>query len=551
MAIKAEVKEAQEKIRQLAENGKKDFYFFMRYILGSQPGFSLIEEVPHKEMCDLAQRWKKNKKIILTPRDTFKTTIFVVGYSLWRIVNDPQIAILITADKQATSIQSLAAIKEVIESHDIFKACYGDLKSEINWAANQIKVSTRKGTGKRAPTIMCSGVDSPKVSFHFDLILFDDPHNEKNISTPEQIMKVIKYYISLHPLLDSVTGQMQITATRWHHQDIHNYILTEEKNEWDIFIRAAEWEEDGEKKYFYPARLTPEFLAKRKAISTYFFSCQYLNNPTDDENALFKKNQINNFTFDGKFIFVKEANGLDYLKINRSDLAYYVSVDPSGRGSLSEQRRLDYTGIVVVGVDYRNNWYVFEAMRKRGMQPSEIIEKLIELHYSYKPEVIGIEAITYQGQIKEGLQREFDKRRIFQPVRDLQHHNRDKGQRIRGLQPLYKDGKIYHVKGLFDLELELLSWSPNSTVHDDVIDALAYVKDIAVMPDETEVKVVENIAAAHNPGVMIAADLEWTKSGRCGSFSEFLETFSLSEIEAEEQSEDKELLETIAAINAR
>jgi hypothetical protein len=393
---------------------------------------------------------------------------------------------------------------------------------------------------------MCSGVDSPKVGFHFDLILFDDPHNEKNISTPEQIMKVIKYYIGLQPLLDSVTGQLQITATRWHHQDLHNHILTEEKQEWDIFIRAAEWEEDGVKHYFYPSRLTPEFLAKRKAVSSYFFSCQYLNNPTDDENALFKNEQLKHFSEDEKYIYVKQNNLLEHLRIPKSDLIYFISVDPAGRGSLTEQRRLDFTGIVVVGVDYKNNWYVFEAIRKRNMQPSDIIGKLIELHYKYKPEMIGIESITYQGQIKEGLQREFDKLHIYQAIRDLNHNNRDKGQRIRGLQPLYRDGKIYHAKGLFDLEQELLCWSPNSVIHDDVIDALAYVKDIVYTPDETEVEVVKSVNPWESPGLMIAADLEWNKSGKRGSFYEFLEDFN-SEYQREVEQEEKEEIEMLFA----
>lgn len=541
-----------DKIKILAEHGRKNFYFFMRYVLGSQPGFELIQEVPHKEMCDLAQNWGKRKKLILTPRDTFKTTIFVVGYSLWRIINNPQIAILITADKQNTSIQSLAAIKEVIECHPTFRACYGDLQGDSMWAANMIKVKTRTGSGKRAPTIMTSGVDSPKVGFHFDLILFDDPHNEKNISTPEQIMKVIKYYIGLHPLMDTLTGQMQITATRWHHQDIHNHILTEEKKEWDIFIKAAEWEENGVIKYFYPDRLTPEFLQKRKEVSSYFFSCQYLNNPTDDENALFKKDQINYFINDDpEFILVKKENSLEHIKIKRSDLTFFISVDPAGRGSLSEQRRLDYTGIVVVGVDYVNNWYVFEAIRKRNMQPSDIINKIIQLHYQYKPEVVGIESITYQGQIKEGLQRELDKLHLFQAVTDLHHHNRDKGQRIRGLQPLYKNGKIYHAKGLYDLELELLSWSPNSTVHDDVIDALAYIRDIVYAPDSTEVEIVDKIKTTDSPGLMIMADLEWSKSGGRGSFKDFLNDFSPEEAKEIELEEQREMAELVARINSR
>lgn len=547
-AKKAEAKNNLEKIKALAEKGKENFYFFMRYILGSAAGFELIEEVPHKEMCDMAQKWNKRKKIILTPRDTFKTTIFVVGYAIWRIINNPEIAILLTSDKQSNSIQSLAAIKNVIESHELFKLCYGNLKGSIvtedggkrSWSEKQITVGTRKGN-KRAPTIMTAGVDSPKVGMHFDLILFDDPHNEKNISTPEQIIKVIKYYKGLHPLMDTLTGHLQITATRWHHQDVNNHVLTEEQGKWDVLVRASDWEEDGEIKLFYPNRLTLEFLEERKQdLGTYFFSCQYRNNPVDDENALFKSEQLQYFSdFEDSIIFTE--NGMHQLKIRKKELSYFISVDPSGSGSLTEQRRKDYTGFVVVGVDHLERWFVFEALRKRNLQPSDIVDMLMAYHYKYKPEMIGIEHITYQGQIKKDLEKEFEKKRIYQWVKDLHHHNREKLQRIRGLQPLYKRKKVYHAKGLYDLERELLCWSPNSTIHDDIIDPLAYMCDMVVSPEKVEVNTAEKIDHYKCPNWFITADRAWAKSGCRGSFKVFLENWRNEDATEYLRQEEEEL----------
>lgn len=536
----------EEKIKLLADRGKQDFWFFMRYILGSQPGFDKIEEVPHRMMCEAAQRWNKQKKILLFPRDTFKTTVLVVGYAIWRIINDPEIAILLTSARMSYSSQTLACIKDVFEGHATFRACYGNMVGSKKWTWKEIQVSARKGS-KRAPTIMTGGADSEKVSFHFDLILFDDPHDQKNITTPEQLQKVIQYKRGLMPILDSETGQLQVTATRWHHQDVNNQILTEEAGDWDVYIKPAEWvDENGIQQYFYPNRLTPAFLEKRKKeLRSYFFSCQYMNNPTDDENALFKNSYFKNFSEKDGYVYIMEKE--KQIRFKRSDLVFFVSCDPAGRGNLTEQRRLDYTGIVVVGVDYKNRWFIFEAERKRGMQPSDIINRLIELHYQYKPEVMGIESITYQGQIRLGLLREFERRGIRQPVRDLEHHNRDKGQRIRGLEPLYRDGYVFHARGLFDLEMELLNWSPNSTIHDDLIDPEAYVKDMAYRPDAQEVEEVDRLNPCDTPGLMIAADIAWTKEGRRGSFSEFLEGFTVDEARTRDR-EDREIDELAATL---
>jgi hypothetical protein len=537
----------EQKISVLAERGKKDFYFFMKYILGTMPGFDLIDDDPHKWMCEICQHWKKNKKMVLLPRDTFKTTVMVVGYCLWRIVNDPEIGILLTSDKMANSVQSLAAIKDVMERHELFRLCYGNMVGERNWTERQIVVLTRRGN-KRAPTIMASGADSEKVGFHFDLILFDDPHNRKNISTPEQIAKIIQYYRGLLPILDTLTGQMQITATRWHHQDLENHILTEEAGDWDVYIKSAFWDgglDDQQTKFFYPKRLTRPFLKQRlKELGSYFFACQYQNSPVDDENATFKSSQFKYFTVSDGYVYISEND--KQIKFKQSDLTFFVLCDPAGRGTLTEQRRLDYTGIIVLGVDKRDNWYIFEAKREKGMQPSDIIDELVKKHYEYKPEVIGAEAITYQGQIKVGLDREFEARGIRQRVVDLHHHNRDKASRIKGLQPLYESGSIYHAKGLYDLELELLNWSPNSTIHDDLIDPLAYAQDIAFGPDHEEIELVESIDPARNPAFLINADIAWTKSGKRSSFKDFLEEFNHKEYE-QEQKEELEAL--VASLN--
>lgn len=540
-----------EKIELLTKRGKENFYFFCRYILGTMEGFDLIEEVPHHWMCDCAQNWVKQKKLILLPRDTFKTTVFVVAYAIWRMINNPEISILLSSDKALNSEQSLSAIKDVLERHKLFRACYGNLVGDRSWSERQIIISTRTGS-KRSPTVMVTGADSEKVGMHFDLIMFDDPHNRKNISTPEQILKIINYYQTLYPCLDSLTGQMQITATRWHHQDVHNHILTHEAGDWDVYIKAAEWVDEvtGEEHNFYPNRLTKDFLNKRKKeLTSYFYSCQYLNSPTDDENSTFKKEYFHAFTFDRDFIYVPQKDKLNDLKIPRSSLTFFTLCDPAGRGSLTEQRRLDYTGQIVFGVDARLNWYIFEAYRKRGLQPSDIIADHIRLQNIYNPEVMGIESITYQGQIKAGLELEFNKHAIYQPIRDLEHNGRAKFNRIKGLQPMYKAGKIYHAPGLFDLEMELLTWSPNSTIHDDLIDPLAYGRDIVFAPDAEEAELVSKIGTPHETTFLMDADSAWRREGRRGSFKDFLEDFDQREELSMLKAEEEEVRELVNAIN--
>jgi predicted phage terminase large subunit-like protein len=526
------IKLTKEEIKFIAETGKKSFYFFCHDILGKMPGFEDIQEVPHRWMCNIAQKWNKRKKLILTPRDTYKTTILVVAYSLWRIVNNPHISILLTSDSMKNSIKSLSVIKTVIEQGEFFRACYGDLVGDTPWSDTQIKIKTEVARASRTPTVEASGADSSMVGSHYDLIIFDDPHNLKNISTPEQIKKVLEYYRGLMPLMDTKRGQLMIVATRWHFQDLENHILLEEPENFDVYIKAAYWEEGGKTVFFFPNRLTPEFLeARKKEIGTYFFSTQYMNNPMDDDSAIFKTTYFKNFVVNNGVVVYKENEGdFDSKKYTKEEMKFFILIDPAGRGTVTQQRRLDYTGVVVLGVSPENEWFVYEAFRKKGLKPSEIIEMVFCLHNRYLPVTIGIESTTWQGELKEGVIRESQKRGIWPPVKDLTHDNRSKPTRIMGLQPLYEAGIVYHVRGLYDLEDELLRWSINSTIHDDIIDALAYAKDIAYCDSRSDyVRKVVVKAPTKSPGFMIEAYENWQKGGERQLFRRFLEEYEPDE----------------------
>jgi len=66
---------------------------------------------------------------------------------------------------------------------------------------------------------------------------------------------------------------------------------------------------------------------------------------------------------------------------------------------------------------------------------------------------------------------------------ELSPHTRTKDQRIKGLQPLYANGKVLHNKDLvynIYLEDELLRF-PNGK-HDDEIDSLSYCLDLISPP---------------------------------------------------------------------
>ena len=154
-------------------------------------------------------------------------------------------------------------------------------------------------------------------------------------------------------------------------------------------------------------------------------------------------------------------------------------VDPA----ISLEKDADYTAVVTVGMDQFQNIYVKNIVRKR-MTPDELIKILFELNEQYHPQEIAVEDVAYQKALQYYITQEMNRKQIYLPITQVKPANRSKDQRIKGLQPLYSNGKIFHAKivaNIQQLEDELLRFPRGK--HDDVVDALSYALDIIYAPN--------------------------------------------------------------------
>ena len=254
----------------LIEEKKKlyanNFYLFDKDMMGLD---SL--SAPHKELCDFIQTSKKNFQLILMPRGSFKTSLVTLGYPIWMSLKNPNIRILVDSETLEKSKSFLSAIKRTYESNEKFIEIFGHLDSnkEETWSKTRITVATRQKNLKE-PTIDIAGIGVTKVGMHYDLIIADDLHSEKNVTTKEMIEDVINHYKLLLSLLEP-DGKLIIIGTRWDYSDLYSHIIEEESDRFEIFKRQA-IQEDGS--LLMPDRLSKEFLDNiKKTQGTYLFSC--------------------------------------------------------------------------------------------------------------------------------------------------------------------------------------------------------------------------------------------------------------------------------------
>lgn len=430
-----------------------DLYYLAKNILG----YTLVDEQPHEEVCRFIQTWGRRKKMLLLPRGSLKTSIATISYSVQQILQNPDIRILIASETLNQAQKFLSEIKGHFESEK-FRYYYGDLRKDVGWKEGEITVNSRKAN-KKEPTISTAGIDVTRTGMHYSLIIVDDPHSQKNITNSEQIEQVKNWYRLLLSMLEP-DGHILLIGTRWDFHDLYSTIEKELSGEYDIMIRSAI--ENGQ--LFYPKRLTAEFLKEqRKEQGEYIFSAQYLLNPTPSALQVFKE-------FDIKFY--------DEIPDN---LAVFMACDPS----LTEDEKVkgDSTAIVVVGIDPNNNWYILAVVNEH-LSPDQINQKLFELYRYWGPLKIGIESVVFSKLLKPAFEKYVLEKGFFPLVEELKSGGLAKELRIKSLQPLYEQHKIYMPKPDFInndvwsiLYSQLLHFPKDQ--YDDIIDSLAYISQMA------------------------------------------------------------------------
>jgi predicted phage terminase large subunit-like protein len=449
------------------------FYEFNRDILK----WPDLYEPLHRPICDFVQKYAPDRKLLmLLPRGTFKSSVITVGYSLWRIVKSPMERILIANATYPMATSFLSQIKNHLQRNETLIEIFGNLATSTDsWREDRIAVAREKSYEQKEPTVWAQGTQTNAVGSHFSLAILDDLVARENIGTKDQIEKIKNYYRDVLDLVDPNPNggkQVIIIGTTWHWDDLYAWIQDTKNNLLSDFavmklpVYEGVW---GEGKLLFPKRLGWKQLAelKRQQGITHF-SAQYLLNPVPEENATFK----------GPFRTYEETD-LRGLTLNK-----FITVDPA----ISEEKEADYSVMICVGVDVNNDWYILDIWREK-CQPKRLIDQIFYWDEKWKPSSIGIETVAYQKALQYFIQDEMKRRNMFIPLKELGHTERSKDERIRGLQPRYETGSVFHNKTIPNtdfLEDELARFPKND--HDDIIDALASQLELAFPPKNKETR---------------------------------------------------------------
>jgi hypothetical protein len=158
----------------MAELGRTDLYFLLRYILG----VAKVENEWVYQRCCEVQR-EPNGRLDLWAREHFKSTIITFGLTIQDVLNDPEITVGIFSFSRGIAKKELRRIKQEFENNKTLKACYPEIlwenpaKQAPKWSEDDGIVVKRSGNPKEATIEAWGLTEAMPTGAHYRLMVYE------------------------------------------------------------------------------------------------------------------------------------------------------------------------------------------------------------------------------------------------------------------------------------------------------------------------------------------------------------------------------------------
>lgn len=488
--------------------------------LGTTLGYNQLSPNLHGSLAGWLQRHRGwQYKLILLPRGHYKSTIATIVDSIQMSLPYPNEQIypytlgpngkyLILHEVRETASKFLFELTRAFTHKDAILAFFPELIPHKNeQRMNKYELELPRQEHHREATFGTGSSTGAEQGTHVNWMKLDDLIGKEARESPTVMSKVNDFFDNINSLLTKLeVDGWDLIGTRWAYADVYSHAM----ERYGISVpesvlncipeRDREKFKDGLLKVYargaiengvpiFPEQFTLErlnVLRKNKLV----WAAQYANNPTDSG--------LNEFSWPLKFYNVGSNGRLVVFtgdtSFSRSlhDLDVCVLCDPS----MGQDENADETGIIVTGVDEKNNIFILETVKKR-LKPPALLDELYRLYYKYRPRVISIEEVNFSGIYKYWIEDRSKQTQIFLPIRSYKTENRRKPVRIRGLAHFFSAGQVYIAEMMHDFRDEYEQFPLGDSQH--LLDALAqgpnfWSRGVSSNEVESQKKAVELVA---------------------------------------------------------
>ena len=217
------------------------------------------------------------------------------------------------------------------------------------------------------------------------------------------------------------------------------------------------------------------------------------NETIDPKEIEAAKRTLSSFAFKQEYLSSFDNAGADVFKAEWFKTSeepqygsYVIAIDLAGfeevgKNAGAAKNRLDESAIAIVKVEDNGNWWVHKILHGRW-DIKETAVTILKSIRDYQPIAVGIERGALKNAVLPYLNDLMRKNNIYAHIQDLTHGNRKKTDRVVwSLQGRMEHGRIsFNEDEDWEEFRDQLIMFPTVGVHDDLVDALSYVDQLAV-----------------------------------------------------------------------
>lgn len=458
--------------KEIITKGYKDLLFLAKTL--DPKAFYLPFAQVHKEIAELIIS-DTRQLVIEAPRGIGKSKLNLWGTIHHILYDEGDKLIVIQSKTRKEAVNRLSDIKDIFQYNKMFRELFGYAGEQVAeiWREDRIKVKV----GGFNVSIYALGTGQPVKGMlegdtRITYYVLDDPEDEDNTVTKDQMDKNFDKFIGGIPGLDRRNGRVRVIGTPITQGCIVERLINSSGWTSKVYKCIQDdgsllWEE------MYPL----DWLEKKKEEfrelgMLWKFYSEYQCEVKGKEDQIFKEEDLR--YYEGE---IETINGENYLILSNLDdkdikekipVNVYIGCDPAS----STERYADYSVIMLIAYDGRRI-FVIDYYRKRAL-PTDVAEKLIEYIKKYSPQRVHIETVAYQDMLRVYLKERLEEEGIY--VAGLEKKISTNGQRketrLEGLSHLFVNHRVHMKKSMSEFINELIIFPYGK--HDDTLDAFYY-----------------------------------------------------------------------------
>ncbi len=423
----------------------------------------------------------------VAPRGHAKSTCAAFAYPLWCLCTQRRRNIVIVTHETSLATQFVSDIRTELECNDEIRATFGDLcTGTTNEEANTARTATmrkpkhpkskRRRTWSQAKfttntgiTVQAKGTGAGfrgmRVGPHRpDLIICDDIEKDEHVESPEGRRKLEHWLRRVVMPALTPDGQLLILGSIIHYDSLLANLRDRQRfPRWNYAVyRAIDAipRPDGtfHRVALWPARWPIDRLdLERQRVGTLAFEQEYQANPIDDTIRVFRPEWLQRYE-------ATELTGRQLLTL--------MAIDPA-TGTTGG----DFFAIWIGSIDTATGIIYTRHLSLDRIGIVQQVKRIIAAFEEWHPLRIGIETVAYQVALKEILEEESRKRRLYMPIVPIQTIT-NKRARIEGSSPFYENG-TFRLPSDLPPEIENQFLHFPKARHDDAPDVCAMGIELA------------------------------------------------------------------------